>query len=199
MGSTVVKNRNEIAEVRRLAEDGISQRAIAKQMGFSKNTVRKIVYRINGYEGDEFNRADRWAGGHYRTPKYVSQIDGEELHYQKPNSAACPRVSINGGRMWLHIYEAKKAYRILELEWPNQAIVHHRDYDRENLSPDNLVVFDSVGPHIRHHADLAKAMYNFLRQKGLFDEFYQDHPEVRCKTLGDMLRDIDWPFNFDPT
>ena len=167
-------------------------------MEFSKNTVRKIVYRTNGYEGDKFDQADRWPGGRYRALKYVSQIDSEELHYQKSNLAAYPRVSTDEGRMWLHIYEAKKAYRILGLEWPNRAIVHHRDYDGENLSPDNLVVFDGTGSHIRHHADLEKVMYSFLRRKGLLDEFYQDHPAVRCKTLGDMLRDVGWPFNFDP-
>lgn len=185
--STSVKSKREIATARKLARGGMATRAIAMKLGFSKNTVKKIVERTNGYEGEVFDRATRWPGRKYSAPIYVSQIDGEEVHFQRPSSSDYPRVSINGTRRLLHIYEAQKAYRILGLSWPERATVHHVDYVRDNLSQTNLAVFDGTGPHIRHHGDLERAMYSFLLGAGLLGEFYKKYPNVKCVTLADLL------------
>ena len=47
-----MKDKAEISEVRRLSDLGTPLNRIARMMGFSKNTVKKIVYRIEGYEKD---------------------------------------------------------------------------------------------------------------------------------------------------
>ncbi len=188
MKSTKIKTKKEIAKTRQLRKDGMSMKSISKKMGFSVNTIKKIVHQTNGYESDIFDRGNRWRGRQHYAPIYISQIDGEKIHYQKPTSADYPRISTTKGRMWLHIYEAKKVFRILNTRWPEKAIVHHIDYNKENLSSCNIVVFDGTGLHIQHHNTLEKAMYGFLYQKKLLNEFYENYPKVKCETLKDLLK-----------
>ena len=183
-----VKTQKEILKVRVLQKSGLSIRAIAKRLGFSKNTVKKIVYGEAGYEGEEF-RHSRWKGKAYSSPIYVSEIDGENIHCQSMTTPGYPRISKNKKRTWLHIYESKKAFEVLKKKWPKTATVHHKDYNVKSCCPDNLIVFEDAGAHRRYHGEIEKAMYLFLEKMGLLGSFFDNNPCLKIKSIGDMLNE----------
>lgn len=182
-----VKTREEISKCRTLAESGIAIEIIAQQMGFSQNTVKKIVYRIDGYEGDVFNHSARWPDKWMKTKIYVSPIDRERIRIQSATPGRYPRSTYEKQRCLIHIHEAQKAYRILGLKWPLKPLVHHKDCDETNFSPFNLVVFRSNGFHRRHHLAIQKAMHEFIQKRNLMDEFYIEHPNIKENSIGDLL------------
>ena len=161
-------------------------RKIASVMGYSKNTVRKIVYRIDGYEREAFNH-NRWKGGQYRSEEWISEVDGELLHIQRTVDGRYPRITVEGKRSSLHIREAQKVFVLAKREWPRTAVVHHINHITDDLSLSNLVVFRGTGEHLAHHGRTESAMYAFLYKRGLLDDFYMACPDVKPETLEDIL------------
>jgi len=187
--STIVKTKKEILEIRRLSEEGISNRKIAKEKGFTRNTIKKIINKVDGYEGNEFNHIERWknVGKLHSCPKFISKIDDEVLYLQSATPEGYIRVNVRGERKALHIYEAKKLYKIIGIEWIDTNIVHHKDYDKANYSLSNLSVFQSIGLHKVHHSNMENSMYIFLKKEGLLDKFYIENPNMKVVSLNDML------------
>ena len=190
MNSTKVKTVEQINDVRLLYEQGIAIRQIAACTRYSRNTVKKIIRRIDGYERDSFSK--NW-GGRQHWAKQRINLNGKMLHIQNGSSDGYPRVSVNGRRRYLHIYLAQEIFHAQGKPWPIKAIVHHIDYDSANFSADNLSVFSLKAEHRIHHACMEQAMFKFLRERNLLCEFYETHPNLKVETLRD-----NWPVNFDP-
>ena len=191
MAKNTVKNTESILRVRNLYEqEGLSLKGVAHKMGYSINTVRKIVRHVYGYEGDSFNKEDRWKNvGRQRAEiNYISNIDGEALTIQKGGTKdGYLRISKFRYRETLHTYEAKKVYRLLNREWSSRNIVHHVDNNKTHCASDNLSIFASHSLHRNYHGRLERLMYQYLLDTELLAEFYKKNPEMQLKTLKDFL------------
>jgi hypothetical protein len=121
--------------------------------------------------------------------KYISKIDGETIYVSR--SKYQYNTTFKGGSVkakeHLHIHEAKKAYRILGIPWSSEFVVHHVDLNKTNSEPKNLFVFDNNSSHRIHHAGMEKAMYDFLSNNGLLENFYACNPKLRLKTISELL------------
>lgn len=193
--SNKVKTKEDITKVRELYEgQGLALKAISKELNYSINTVRKIIRHAYGYEGDKFNPEDRWTKRKKKnTPEYTSEIDGETLNIQKSNTKdGYNRITTpDKTRETIHTYEAKKLYRLLDLEWKDEFIVHHIDADRSNYLLSNLSIFPSGGIHMQYHHQMERVMYDFLVQNNLLTKFYLDNPQLKLITLKEMLKEND--------
>jgi len=191
MGKTSYKSPKEISEVRRLYEqESLAIKAIARELKYSVNTVRKIIRHVYGYEGDTFNAGERWknSGDKKRAnANYVSEIDGELLTITQGSDAdGYLRISKYKYRETLHTYEAKKAYRLLDKKWSCHNIVHHIDGDRTNCSLDNLAILTSRSLHRNYHARLGRLMYRYLIENDLLTDFYKKNPSMKLETIKDI-------------
>ena len=128
--STKVKSSGEIVLVRNLNAKGLSIRAIARETEFSRNTVKKILRRVEGYEKNEFD-SSVFKGRNVKRSDiiHISEVDEEELHITKIGSEY-PRMSKHGNRMYVHVYETKKLFKFLGEEWKGSFIIHHIDATR---------------------------------------------------------------------
>lgn len=179
---------SEIQRVRAALAAGTGIREISRSLGFARSTVRKIARRKYGYEGISFDKR-RYVnvGGIYTAPVFTSPVDGERLHVESGSEEGYRRISKNGKRLSIHIYEARKVYTRTQLEWPPKAVVHHIDYNENNYAPSNLSVFENRSLHCLHHGELSKAMYEFLSEEGFLPQFYERHPSLKLVTLVDLL------------
>jgi hypothetical protein len=191
MKSTKVKNPDQILNIRSLISNGLSIKATSKKTGFSINTIRKIVRHVYGYEGDKFNIESRWTnvGKDYSCPQYISPIDGEILHLQPTKTKdGYPRISLNNIRETLHIHEAKKVFKILNIQWEKKNIVHHINGDKSNCMPNNLSIFKNFSSHVFYHSREHRLIYDFLKYKGLLNDFYNKYPQMKIQSLEDMIK-----------
>lgn len=123
----------------------------------------------------------------------ASSVDGE-IYKCNVGSNGYAKVFLDekrqgGGRIVkpLHVLEAQKVYAKCQMPWNEDFIVHHIDGGRVNNDLSNLSVFGGHGEHRKHHDAMEKATFKFLAEKGLLEEFYSEHPELRVTTLEDLL------------
>ena len=91
-------------------------------------------------------------------PKSSSFINGYIETYDPSN-----HLSTKNGTYYQHRSVAEQ--EVLSAQMPPKAVVHHRDNQRDNNSPDNLLVFDSRSSHARYHKMIEHNNDNyFLRQ-----------------------------------
>ena len=124
-----------------------------------------------------------------RYETYVSQVDGEELKTLDQRGYRTISDRKATGERLLHIYEAKKVFDLLDIPWLADNDVHHINYVKCDISLDNLHVFPSRSSHTGYHSRLERTMYDFLWEFDLLDRFYEEHPELKLKTLKDLLLD----------
>lgn len=181
--STKVKNPQEIKKVRELFAQGIALKAIARELKYSINTVRRI---IRNPSIDEFPKQVK--NFHYRKTSgtdYTSPIDNQQMRIYK-NTEGYWRVNYRDSenkskRELLHIYEAKKL-----ISWKKGYVVHHIDYDKSNCRLDNLHVFKNSSDHQIHHSQMEQTMYSYLKKNNLLDDFYKVNPHLNLTSLLDI-------------
>lgn len=93
---------------------------------------------IKGINAGEKN--GMWSGGRWVTNK----------GYAKVMTKGHPRADRDGYVLEHIIAAEKKIGRLLN----DKEVVHHKDGDKLNNKPDNLIVFASHGEHLKHHADI---------------------------------------------
>ena len=185
--STRVKSREVIARIRALYRRKMAIKKIVRTTGVSINTVRKIVRRASGYEKGAFVRKARRP--YFRANPINSEIDGELLYAQRSaQGQKYQRVSTSEGRVLLHVHEAKKAYKLCNKPWPKLACVHHVDGDPANNTISNLIVFDNTSAHMTFHGQQAQAMYQFLTEHNLLNQFKQETDIKQPPTLRQLLQ-----------
>lgn len=111
---------------------------------------------------------------------FTSEIDGEKI------SISCGKLKyfrIIGSKEQLHVYEAKKIFRVKNKEWNDNFVVHHVDGNKINNSLSNLAILQNGGTHQKHHKKMEIAMYSFLKNNNLLDEFYLENPHLKLETL----------------
>lgn len=128
-------------ELRRLYHDqGLSHSEIAEKMGCRPQSVSKAMQKLgipSRPPGPPRGpKHPSWKGG-----RYVDKYGYILIHtpdHPDANSAGYVRE---------HRLVAEK---VLGRRLTPQEVVHHKDGDRQNNTPDNLQVFDSNADHLRH-------------------------------------------------
>lgn len=186
--STKHKTPKEIIKVRKMFASGLTPKEIALELSYSVNTVKKIIHRTHGYEEDIFKIT--WGGKKHSSPTTRSEVDGEILHLQAVDSKdGYIRISKNGKRTSFHRHEAAKILKKRGKQLTSKMVIHHDNHNRIDNRLENLVLFESNSLHGQYHGQMEIAMYQFLEQKNLLNQFYKDNPKLKLKTLKDMLND----------
>lgn len=115
---------------------------------------------------------------------FVSEIDKEEIVI---SSGKSKYFRILPTKTHLHVHEAKKAFSIKNKQWHESFVVHHIDGDKLNNILTNLAVLENNGRHRKHHSDMERAMYLFLKENDLLEDFYAKNKSLRLTTLADIL------------
>lgn len=98
-------------------------------------------------------------GESFRRCSYETAPDRpHDLRYRTSDGYWCLRWNAEGVEILEH--------RFVTRARPGQ-VVHHRDHDRGNNDPANLVVADSVAEHNRHHRRVDDETLVELRSQGL--------------------------------
>ena len=92
------------------------------------------------------------------------EINGYPIIYN-PNS----KHANKDGYMYEHIYVAEQK---LGRELNDDEVVHHRDFNRNNNSPDNLIVFKTKSDHSSFHAHNCDEKLLFLLEDGTYTVNY---------------------------
>jgi len=121
---------------------------------------------------------------------FTSGIDGETMLVScgKRSRYYARLLDESGARPNVHVYEARKAFRLLGKDWSDDFAVHHIDNEKSNNAPNNLAVMESNSAHQRHHAEMQRAMFLFLKTHGLLETFFEEYPNCKLTTLEDLLR-----------
>lgn len=115
---------------------------------------------------------------------HKSEIDGETLIV---SGRGTYQRLLTSERSLLHVYESRKAFEHLGIEWSDDFHVHHIDKNKYNNSLDNLHVFPDNKSHKKHHCNMEHQMYVFLKERGLLDEFYEENPNLKLKNVRSLL------------
>jgi hypothetical protein len=115
---------------------------------------------------------------------FISEIDGEKI---TASGGRLPYFRILGNREQLHVYEAKKLFKLKNMIWNDKFIVHHCDGDKKNNSLNNLAVLENNGTHHKHHAKMEIAMYSFMKENNLLAEFYAKNSNLQLTTLDGLI------------
>lgn len=181
----------QIRTIRKMRRAAATHDEISAAVGVSVCTVRRYLRLDPKQREAELYRLNVGRAGLKRSKThqvYVSPIDGEKLVVMV--SGGYLRLTSDLNREHLHVYEAKKVYRLLGLPWKPGLIVHHIDLTRANAAPTNLSVLPSVGEHRQLHNQLEQSMYAFLQRRGLLAEFYRQHPQLCLVSLADQLKGL---------
>lgn len=89
---------------------------------------------------------------------FISEIDGEKIIV---SGGKLQYFRILDSREQLHVYEAKKLFRLTNSQWDNCMVVHHVDGNKLNNSLTNLAVISDNGLHQKHHNQMERQMYKF--------------------------------------
>lgn len=114
---------------------------------------------------------------------FTSEIDGEKIHV---SGGKLQYFRVLGLRELLHIYEAKKLFKVKGKQWNDSYVVHHVDGNKKNNSLSNLAVLADNSTHRKQHNKMEIAMYAFLSINNLLNEFYLKNPHLKLTTLGDF-------------
>lgn len=185
--STRVKNPQEIAKVRELVAEGNSLKSVARKLKYSINTIRKIIRNPHIKEFPKIVKKFHYKKIVNKNGKdYISPIDQEKLRIYKNNEGYWRTTYRNKNneskRDLLHIHEAKK----LITPWGENSVVHHIDMDKSNIDLSNLSVFKSQSEHAGHHDIMEKAMYEYLKDNNLLNDFYLKYPQLNLSSLQDL-------------
>ena len=138
------------------------------------NTLSVSLTRMKLGHTKSCGCARRW----FKEIEFVSEIDGERLSISGSKQEYY-RILGTKEKEPLHIHEAKKMFRMSVKEWPSAGCVHHLDGDKRNNSPSNLYVFPNNRDHHLYHADISRAMYQFMHKNHELDKFFEENPTLK--------------------
>lgn len=123
---------------RMIEDDGVTQRETAERLGLNRTTVERWCRRFGWRTQRTGPRAGsghpNWLGGHRMIGRYWYRYCPEHPHATLHRVVAEHRLVMEG-----------MLGRFLD---PHE-VVHHRDGDPTNNDPENLVLFQTNGAHLR--------------------------------------------------
>lgn len=106
----------------------------------------------------------------------MASINGYAYEYNPVDTRANA-----SGILYLHIVAAE---RMLGRQLKEGEVVHHKDENKSNNSPDNLIVFRTKSDHTRFHSSNPAAIYLVHNEDGSYSCYRR---EAICSTCGNKV------------